>query len=61
MEIDEEVQIEQENVGVQPDFDLNIEDTTTDFNNEIFQDTQDENIQQDDQNVQDNTNQNVQG
>ena len=60
MEVDEEVQEEQENVGVQPDFDLNIEDTTNDFNNEIFQDAQDEHIQQDDQNVQYNTDQNVQ-
>ena len=59
MEIDEEAQLEQENVGVHPDFDLNIEDTTNDLYNEIFQDAQRENIQQDDQNVQNNTNQNV--
>jgi len=59
MEIDEEAQFEQENVGVHPDFDLNIEDTTNDLYNEIFEDAQRENIQQDDQNVQDNTDQNV--
>ena len=59
MEVDEEVQLEQENVGGQPDFDLNIADTTNDFNDEIFQDAQEENIQQNDQKVQDNTDQNV--
>jgi len=59
MEIDEEAQLEQENVGVHPDFDLNIEDTTNDLYNEIFEDAQRENIKQDDQNVQDNTDQNV--
>jgi len=59
MEIDEEAQLEQENVGVHPDFDLNVEDTTNDLYNEVFEDAQRENIQQDDQNVQYNTYQNV--
>jgi len=31
MDVDEEIQMEHENVGVQPEFDLNIEDTTNDF------------------------------
>ena len=59
MEIDEEAQLEQETIGVHPDFDLNIEDTTNDFYNEVFEDAQRDNIQQDDQNVEDNTDQNV--
>jgi hypothetical protein len=60
MEVDEEIQMEQENVGGHSDFDLNIEDTTNDLYNEIFQDAQGEDIQPNDQNVQNNTDQNVQ-
>jgi hypothetical protein len=57
MEVDDEVQV---NVGTHSDFDLNIEDTTNDLYNEIFQDAQGEDIQPNDQNVQNNTDQNVQ-
>jgi len=46
--IDEKDQLEQENDGVHPNFDLNIENTSNDLYNEIFQDAQRENIQQDD-------------
>ncbi|KEH27935.1 hypothetical protein MTR_5g049740 [Medicago truncatula] len=59
MDVEEEVVLEQENVEAHPDFDLNIEDTTNDLYEELFQDAQGENIQQDDQNVQNNTDQNV--
>ena len=40
MDVDEEAGLEQENVEAHPDFDLNIEDINTDFNNEVFQDGQ---------------------
>ncbi|XP_024638555.1 uncharacterized protein [Medicago truncatula] len=59
MDVDEEAVLEQENVEAHPDFDLNIEDTTNDLYEELFQDAQGENFQQDDQNVQNNTDQNV--
>ncbi|KEH38062.1 hypothetical protein MTR_2g460520 [Medicago truncatula] len=59
MDVDEEAVLEQENVEAHPYFDLNIEDTTNDLYNEIFQDAQGEQIQQGDQNVQNNTDQNV--
>lgn len=59
MDVEEEVVLEQENVEAHPNFDLNIEDTTNDLYDELFQDAQGENIQQDDQNVQNNTDQNV--
>jgi len=73
-EVVKEIQQEHENVGAQVDFDLNVEDFPTDFNEEIFQDAQAEieNIQQEnfvlenqfdqenpDQNVQGNLDQNV--
>ncbi|KEH17462.1 hypothetical protein MTR_0014s0490 [Medicago truncatula] len=51
MDVEEEVVLEQENVEAHPDFDLNIEDTTNDLYEELFQDAQGENIQQDDQNL----------
>jgi len=67
-EADEEVQPEHENVGAQADFDLNVEDFPTDFNEEVFQDAQAEieNIQQENfvlenQFGQENADQNVQG
>ncbi|AET03785.2 hypothetical protein MTR_8g075670 [Medicago truncatula] len=59
MDVEEEAVLEQENIEVHPDFDLNIEDNTNDLYDELFQDAQGENIQQDDQNVQNNTDQNV--
>jgi len=54
MVVDEEIQPEHENVGVQDVFDLIVEDFSIDFNGEIFQDAQEESeiIQQDNQTVQ---------
>jgi len=59
MDVDEEAQMQHENVGGLADFDLNVEDMTTDFNGETFQDAQEEsehiqevNIQQENQTVQ---------
>ena len=75
-EVVEEIQQEHENVGVQADFDFNVENFPIDFNEEVFQDAQAEieNIQQEnfvpenqfdqenaDQNVQGNLDQNVLG
>ena len=56
MDVDEEIQLENKNIGIQDDFDLKIEDIPIDFNEEIFQDAQGvaENIHESDQNVQDN-------
>jgi len=47
MDVDEEIQMEHENVGIQADFDLNVEDIPTDLYGEIFQDAREksENIQ----------------
>jgi len=42
MDVDGEVQMEHENVGVLADFDLNVEDMTIEFNGETFQDAQEE-------------------
>jgi len=42
MGVDEEAQMEHENVGGIVDFDLNVEDMTTDFDGENFQDAQEE-------------------
>jgi len=68
MDVDEEIQMEHDNVGIQADFDLNVEDIPTDLYGEIFQDAQEEseniqqeNIQQDNQIVQEMAAQNVQG
>jgi len=61
MDVVKEAQMEHENVGGLPDFDLNVEDMTTEFNGEIFQDAQEESkhiqeeiIEQENQTAQEN-------